>query len=80
MITGSNGQSAKRDGASRPRDSEDLTPEEREVVQEVFLRRWLSLTYPTGNRRRMDHPRQTLYPQYSRWPKPWGSQREDVYV
>lgn len=80
MITGSSGQRAKRDGASRSRSREDLSPAEREVVQDILVKRWLALKYPMGDRRRTDHPRQTRYPVYSNWPHPWGSQREDVYV
>lgn len=71
----SNGQRAKRDGASRSRSIEDLSSAEREVVQDIFLKRWLSLNYPTGYRRRMDHPRETLYPHYSQWPRAWKQKR-----
>lgn len=35
---------------------EDLTPDERERVQLVFLERWLALKSPRGTRRRTDSP------------------------
>lgn len=75
MITeGERAQRSGREPASVA-SIESLSPTEREVVQDIFLKRWLSLNYPTGYRRRMDHPRETLYPHYSQWPRAWKQKR-----
>lgn len=35
---------------------DELTPEERDRVQEAFLKRWLAVKYPQGTRRATDAP------------------------
>jgi hypothetical protein len=49
---------------------EQLTPQEREEVQLVFLRRWLAQKNPKGAKRHGDRPRAVPVAS-TRWPPPW---------
>lgn len=53
---------------------EQLTPEEREAVQEHYLRRWLALRLPKGTSRATD----PWPPKRNRWPLPWKT-RTDLW-